>query len=120
MIVHVHDHVHVHVEGDMEYRLVYMTMENRDQAREIGRVLVRERLAACVNIIDQMNSIYWWEGKVQEENETVMIAKTRAALVPELTERVKKLHSYDVPCVVSMQLLEGNQDFLDWIERETS
>jgi len=104
----------------MEYRLVYMTMENRDQAREIGRVLVRERLAACVNIIDQMNSIYWWEGKVQEESETVMIAKTRAALVPELTERVKKLHSYDVPCVVSMQLLEGNQDFLDWIGRETS
>ena len=75
----------------MEYRLVYMTTENKDQAREIGRVLVQERLAACVNIIDGMNSIYWWEGKVQEDNETVMIAKTRAGLVGELTERVKKL-----------------------------
>jgi len=103
----------------MEYRLVYMTTENKDQAREIGRVLVRERLVACVNILDGMNSIYWWEGKVQEDGETVMIAKTKASLVEELTERVKKLHSYDVPCVVSMQLLEGNQDFFDWIGRET-
>ena len=103
----------------MEYRIVYMTTENKDQAREIGKVLVEERLAACVNIIDGMNSIYWWEGKVQDDNETVMIAKTRAALVPELTERVRKLHSYDVPCVVSMQLLEGNRDFLDWIGNET-
>ena len=103
----------------MEYRIVYMTTENKEQAREIGRVLVRERLAACVNIIDSMNSMYWWEGKVQDDSETVMIAKTKAELVPELTERVKKLHSYDVPCVVSMQLLEGNQDFLDWIGRET-
>jgi periplasmic divalent cation tolerance protein len=79
----------------MEYRFIYMTTENRDQAREIGRVLVRERLAACVNIIDGMNSMYWWEGKVQDDDETVLIAKTKAALVPELTERVKKLHSYD-------------------------
>ncbi len=103
----------------MEYRLVYMTTENKEQAREIGRVLVQERLAACVNIIDGMNSMYWWEGKLQDDNETVLIAKTRAGLVGELTERVKKLHSYDVPCVVSTQLLEGNQDFLDWIGRET-
>jgi len=103
----------------MEYRLVYMTTENKEQAREIGRVLVRERLVACVNIIDGMSSIYWWEGKVQEDSETVMIAKTKANLVGELTERVRKLHSYDVPCVVSMQLLEGNQDFFEWIGRET-
>jgi len=103
----------------MEYRIVYMTTENKDQAREIGRVLVQERLAACVNIIDGMNSMYWWEGKVQDDSETVMIAKTKASLVAELTERVKRLHSYDVPCVVSVQLLEGNRDFLDWIGRET-
>ena len=103
----------------MEYRLVYMTTENREQAREIGKVLVEERLVACVNIIDGMNSMFWWEGKVQDDLETVLIAKTRAELVPEITERVKKLHSYDVPCVVSVQLLEGNQDFMDWIGRET-
>jgi periplasmic divalent cation tolerance protein len=103
----------------MEYRFVYMTMENKKQAREIGKVLVEERLVACVNIIDGMNSMYRWKGKLQDDNETVLIAKTKASLVPEITERVKKLHSYDVPCVVSLQLLEGNQDFLDWIGRET-
>jgi periplasmic divalent cation tolerance protein len=96
-----------------------MTMESKEQAREIGKVLVEERLVACVNIIEGMNSMYWWEGKVRQDSETVLIAKTKSALVAELTERVKKLHSYDVPCVVSLQLLEGNQEFLDWIGRET-
>ena len=104
----------------MEYRLVYRTTENTEQAREIGKVLVEERLVACVNIIDGMNSMSWGEGKVQDDSETVLIAKTKASLVAEVTERVKRLHSYDVPCVVSLQLLEGNQDFLDWIGRETA
>ena len=103
----------------MEYRIVYMTTEDREQAREIGKVLVEERLAACVNILDGMNSMYWWEGKVQEDNEAVLIAKTKAELMLELTERVKKLHSYDVPCVVSLPLLEGNPDFLEWIGTQT-
>lgn len=103
----------------MEFRMLYMTAGGLDEAKRIGRVLVEERLAACVNIVPAMQSLYWWEGKVQEETEVVLIAKTRADLVAPLTERVKTLHSYTVPCVVSLPIEGGNPAFLDWIAQET-
>ncbi len=64
----------------------------------IGRVLVKERLAACANIIDGMHSIYWWEGQLTDATETVLIVKTIPEKVPALTKRVKALHNYDCPC----------------------
>ena len=100
--------------------LVYMTAETPDQAREIGRALVADRLAACVNVIEGMTSLYWWEGEVEEGAETVLIAKTRGELVERLTDRVKALHSYDCPCVVALPIGAGNPDFLSWIESETA
>lgn len=99
--------------------LVYITCKDADEARTIGRAIVDERLAACANIIDGMNSFYWWDGAVQSEREAVLIVKTKESLVPELTARVKALHSYKVPCVVALPIVGGNQDFLDWIELET-
>ena len=98
---------------------VYITARDGDEARRIGRELVESRLAACVNIIDGMNSMYWWEGKVQDDREAVLIAKTREALVPELIAKVKALHSYTCPCVVALPVANGNPDFLKWIESET-
>ena len=103
----------------MEFRLVYMTTASRDEARKIGRALVEERLAACANVIDGMESVYWWQGKLTEDRETVLIAKTRAELVPALTERVRALHSYTVPCVVALPLMGGNPDYMAWLEAET-
>jgi periplasmic divalent cation tolerance protein len=103
----------------METRLVYITTSNADEARRIGRELVAERLAACVNILDGMTSMYWWEGEVQDDQECVLLAKTRADLADDLVERVKKIHSYDVPCVVCLPIREGNPDFLAWIGAET-
>jgi len=104
----------------MKTCFVYMTMESFDQARRIGRALVEARLAACVNIIDGMTSFYWWQGKIDEGRETVVIAKTRADLVASLTERVKSMHSYACPCVVSLPIEGGNQAFLDWVVAETA
>lgn len=104
----------------MEIRLVYMTSGSLAEARKIGRELVEQRLAACVNIIDGMNSFYWWEGEVQDDREVVFMAKTRADLVPELIERVKSLHSYEVPCIVTLPVLEGYRPFLDWVRAETN
>lgn len=104
----------------MEPRWVYITTSTLEEARRIGRQLVEERLAACVNIIPGMTSFYWWQGKIEEGNETVLIAKTRAELVARLTERVKALHSYTVPCVVALPILGGNPGFLQWIVDETS
>jgi periplasmic divalent cation tolerance protein len=103
----------------MELRFIYITAKDRDQARAIGRALVEERLAACVNIIDGVNSFYWWHDAIQDDREAVVIAKTRAELVPKLTDRVRALHSYQVPCVVALPILSGNPDFLTWIEQET-
>ncbi len=98
---------------------VYITTSSADEARRIGRKLVEDRLAACVNILESMHSIYWWEGQVQDGQEAVLIAKTTQPLVPALTERVKALHSYSVPCVVALPIVAGNGEYLDWIFRET-
>ena len=104
----------------MAQSLVYMTTETAAEAERIGRVLVAERLAACINIVDGMRSIYGWEGEVQESGETILIAKTRTALVDRLAARVGELHSYDCPCVVSIAVDGGNPAFLDWIDAETA
>ena len=99
--------------------LVYMTAANADDAARIGRALVERRLAACANVLGPIRSFYWWEGKVQDDAEVALVAKTREDLVPELTAAVKAMHSYQVPCVAALPLVGGNPDFLAWIEAET-
>jgi periplasmic divalent cation tolerance protein len=103
----------------MSVCFVYITASSVEEAEIIGRNLVSRKLAACVNIIDGMKSIYHWEGKIETGNEVVLIAKTKEALVDELTENVKALHSYKVPCIVSMPIQGGNTEFLNWIRNET-
>lgn len=103
----------------MKLNLVYITAKNKDEARRIGRELVESRLAACVNIIDEMNSIYRWEGKIQDDNEAVLIAKTSESLVGELVKKVKSMHSYSCPCIITLPVLSGNKEYLSWIQNET-
>ena len=102
----------------MNINFIYMTVGSKDEARKIGKELVTSKLAACVNILDNMNSFYMWEGEIQDDKEVVMIAKTTENRVPELVEKVKSLHSYDCPCIVSLPVMSGNQPFLDWIAEE--
>ncbi len=99
--------------------LVYMTAGDRAEAVRIGRVLVEERLAACANVLNGMTSIYRWQGEVCEDGEAVLIAKTTEAQADALTERVKALHSYDCPCVVTLPVAGGNPAFLEWIAEQT-
>ena len=99
----------------MQVNLVYMTAGSIDEARSIGKALVESKLAACVNIIEPMHSIYVWEGELQEDTEVVMIAKTTEGRLNELIETVKSLHSYDCPCVLAIPVPKGNKAFLDWI-----
>ena len=103
----------------MDFVLAYITTKDKGQAVAIGRALVEERLAACVNIIDNMMSIYRWDGEINTDSEAVLIAKTSSHKFPALTERVKQLHSYTCPCVVSMAITGGNQQYLDWLAGET-
>ena len=103
----------------MEMSLVYITAGSLEEARHIGRTLVQERLAACVNIIDGMTSIYRWDGEMQEGAEVVLIAKTRAALFEVLAERVRVLHSYTTPCIVEVPLGRIDAGFVAWLAAQT-
>lgn len=103
----------------VEFRLVYITAKNLEEARRIGKMLVKEKLAACVNILEDSKSIYFWDGKLQESDEAVLLVKTRETLVPKLIEHVKALHSYSCPCIVTLPILEGNPDYLAWLAKET-
>jgi periplasmic divalent cation tolerance protein len=103
----------------MPVNFIYMTAASKAEAQKIGRELVDSRLAACVNILDNMQSIYRWEEKIQEDSEVVLIAKTTEARVPRLIDKVKSLHSYDCPCIVSLPVIDGYPPFLDWIKMNT-
>jgi periplasmic divalent cation tolerance protein len=103
----------------MEYRSLYITIGNREEARAIAAALLQERLVACTNMIDGVESQYWWEGKIAADREVLLIAKTRADLVDAAIARVKALHSYKVPCIVALPILAGNPAYLDWITTET-
>jgi periplasmic divalent cation tolerance protein len=103
----------------MKAAFIYITAGNMDEAKKISRELISRRLAACVNIIDNMVSMFWWEDEIQEDKEVILIAKTKASLVTELIETVKSAHSYDCPCIVSLPVSDGNGAFLDWIVQET-
>ncbi|MEW6265594.1 MAG: divalent-cation tolerance protein CutA [Thermodesulfobacteriota bacterium] len=103
----------------MSVVMVYITASSPEEAEKVGRLLVEKRLAACVNIIAGMRSIYWWEGKLDQAEETVLIAKTKESLVDELVRSVKDVHDYTVPCVVALPVVAGNPDFISWIKQET-
>ena len=102
--------------------LIYMTAPSLSKARELARALVAERLAACTNVLPGMISYYWWEGDVESGEEAVVIAKTRADRVDALTERVKALHDYSVPCVLALPVSgdAGNADYLAWLRAEAA
>jgi periplasmic divalent cation tolerance protein len=95
--------------------MAYVTAADVDEARRIAKTLVEERLAACVNILGRMESVYHWEGKVQFSEEVVLLAKTTEDCFDALAARVHELHSYELPCVVAVPLARGGQDFLGWI-----
>ena len=101
-------------------QLVYVTTGDKAEARRIGMALVESRLAACVNIIDQMNSLYRWEGQIQDDQEVVLIAKTTENNVPALKEKVKAIHSYECPCIVCMPVTDGYGPFMQWIREQVS
>jgi periplasmic divalent cation tolerance protein len=99
--------------------LIYITVGSPDEASRIGRDIVERRLVACVNIVERIGSLYWWEGKIAQENESLIIAKTKTSLVSRVIDAVKSLHSYSCPCIVALPITEGNEDFLSWVRRET-
>jgi len=99
----------------VNFIIAYVTTKDREQAMAIGRALVEERLAACVNVIDNMTSIYRWEGELNTDSEAALIAKTSSDNFEALAERVKQLHTYTCPCVVSIPITGGSAEYLEWL-----
>jgi len=101
-----------------KFILVYITCPNKREAERIGKILVKEKLAACVNIF-KIESFFRWKGKIERENEFGMFVKTKSPLFDKIVEKVRELHPYEVPCIISFPIEKGYKKFLDWIEKST-
>ena len=99
-----------------EYVIVFITTGSAEEAKQIAEVLVNQRLAACVNIVPEILSIYHWQGKVENEVEAKMIIKTKSSLINQLTQKGKNMHSYDVCEIIAVPIMSGNSDYLKWID----
>ena len=98
--------------------VVFVTVGTQEEAQKIASVLLERRKGACVNIVAGVDSRYRWQGKLETDREALMIIKTRTALVDELVDLVKEIHPYDVPEVIVLPIVDGNSDYLRWIDRE--
>jgi periplasmic divalent cation tolerance protein len=102
-----------------EFVIGYITTKEEKEAERIAKALLSKNLIACANIIPTIKSFFWWKKKIDEANETILIIKTRSSLKRKIIEEVKKLHSYEVPCIIFFPIVSGNQEFLEWIEKNT-
>ncbi|MGH7809236.1 MAG: divalent cation tolerance protein CutA [Candidatus Binatia bacterium] len=103
-----------------EFIIVYVTTGSPAEGERIARTLVGEQLAACVNRTAPIQSVYRWQGKVEESQEELLIIKTRREMFPALDRRVRELHSYSVPEIIALPVLEGNAEYLRWLREQVS
>lgn len=100
--------------------VIFVTASSKDEAETIAQRLVNEKLAACVNILPGVTSLFHWEGKVSKENETMMVIKSIAAQLDAIVKRVKEIHSYQAPEIIALPIVGGSQDYLNWLRDESS
>lgn len=107
-------------ETSSEAVVILMTAPSAKEAQKIAHHLVDERLVACVNIVSSVQSIFYWQGKVCDEKEVLLICKSREALFEHISRRVKELHTYTVPEIIALPIIKGSEDYLRWIGEVTS
>jgi periplasmic divalent cation tolerance protein len=100
------------------YVVVFITVKDSEEAQKIAKSLLKRRQAACVNIVPEVNSHFWWKDKLESTQESLLIVKTKESLLPELMKSVKKIHSYSIPEIIALPIVGGSQDYLDWIDSE--
>ena len=101
------------------YIVVFITAGSKEEAQKIARGLLEEKLAACVNIIDGVESHFWWQGKIDSAKEALLVIKTKKELFNKLAKKVKSLHSYSVPEIIALPIVTGNTEYLNWINDST-
>jgi periplasmic divalent cation tolerance protein len=98
--------------------VVLCTCGSADEAARIARALVDKRLSACVNVMPAIRSFYRWKGDIEDEKESLLVIKSSRALFGQLRAEIEKLHSYDVPEVIAVPIVDGSEGYLEWLERE--
>ncbi len=102
--------------GRTGFSAVLVTTSSLEEGQSIARAVLERKLAACANLVPSVQSLFWWDGKLEEAQETIMILKTREEVLPQLIEVIKSLHSYTVCEVISLPITQGNPAYLDWIQ----
>ena len=98
--------------------VVFVTAGTEEEAGNIAELLLEQRKAACVNIVPKVDSLFWWQGKLDSAQESLLIIKTKASLLPDVVSLVKGIHSYEVPEIIAMPIIGGNEDYLRWLNSE--
>ncbi len=98
--------------------VIFITTSTDEEAHKLANALLIQRKAACVNIVPRVTSFFWWQDKLNSEQESLLVIKTKASLLDEIVALVRKIHSYDVPEIIALPIVGGNQDYLEWIGKE--
>jgi len=96
--------------------VILITTSSEEEARKIARLLVKEKKAACVNIVPGVDSFFRWKDKLDSARESLLLVKTRASLFPEIVALVKRTHSYEVPEIIALPIIDGSEDYLKWLD----
>ena len=98
--------------------VVVLITSTAEEAHKLAEALLTQRKAACVNIVPGVSSLFWWQDKLDSAQESLLIIKTKASLLNEIITLVREVHSYDVPEIIALPIVGGNQDYLEWIGKE--
>ncbi len=98
------------------YIVVFITASDKKEARRIAQKLIKNKLVACVNIIDKIESVFWWKGKVDAANEALLIIKSKKKNFAKITRLTKSMHSYAVPEIIALPVIAGEKKYLRWID----
>jgi periplasmic divalent cation tolerance protein len=101
------------------YIVVFVTASNKKEAEYIAVEIIKNKLAACVNIIEKVHSFFWWQAKLDSAKEALLVIKTRKVLINKLIKRIKSLHSYEVPEIIALPIIAGNKKYLEWVDEST-
>lgn len=102
----------------MEFIVIYCTVPNKKEGKEIAQILVKQKLVACVSIMDKVESVFSWDGKMIEEKEALLMIKTKRELFTSINHLIQKYHSYNVPEVIALPVIEADETYLKWIAHE--
>ncbi len=103
---------------EFTYTVLFITTANTEEAQRISSMLLNRKKAACVNIVPKVSSLFWWQDKLDSAQESLLIVKTKTSLLNEIVTLVREIHSYDIPEIIALPIVGGNQDYLDWIGKE--